>query len=135
MKLLIILSVLYSFSTNAMECGQFQTKVINDGKDILSKEDICIDVKKKFTGAYSKNCTVVAGPKCPFKAVKKGLAYEGFIKEIGSPSFNLCYYLDGQPQMYEIKYKDKWQAFERCFWKETKEFIELAELVEYYRSL
>lgn len=135
MKLLILLSSIISFSSLAIECGQFQTKYINEGKEVLTKEELCIDAKKKFTGAYSKNCTIVGGPKCPFKAVKKGLQYESFIKEIGSPSFNLCYYLDGQPQMYEIKYKDKWLGFERCYWKETKEFVELAELVEYYRSL
>lgn len=135
MKSLLLFGSIISFSTFAMECGQFQTKYINESKEVLSKEELCLDVKKKFTGGYSKNCTIVGGPKCPFKAIKKGLAYESFIKEIGSPSFNLCYYLDGQPQMYEIKIKDKWQAFERCYWKDTKEFVELAELVEYYRSL
>ena len=42
MKLLILLSSIISFSSLAIECGQFQTKYINEGKEVLTKEELCI---------------------------------------------------------------------------------------------
>lgn len=136
---LITLSALTLLSVNLWakneECGNHKTKYIMEGKPVVKTEELCLLKKKTFEGAYSKNCLIVNGDKCPFKAVKKGMDYQSFVKEIGSPSFNLCYYVGGTPQLYEIEIKSKWKPFERCFWSESKEFIELAELVEYYRSL
>ena len=129
--------MLTSFSLLAKndECGNYKTKYIMEGKPVIKTEELCLHKKKTFEGAYSKNCVIVNGEKCPFKAVKKGMDYQTFIKEIGSPSFNLCYYVGGIPQMYEIEIKGQWKPFERCTWSESKEFIELSDLVEYYRSL
>ena len=136
---IIILTALFvlpmALFAKVEECAKYKTKYINEGKPVIATEELCIHKKKSFEGAYSKNCQIVNHEKCPFKAVKKGMDYQSFIKEIGSPSFNLCYYVGGTPQLYEIEVAGKWKPFERCTLTETKEFIELAELVEYYRSL
>lgn len=135
----LILISLFSIPLNLLaktdECANYKTKYIMEGKPVIKNEDLCLYKKKSFEGAYSKNCQVVNADKCPFRAVKKGMDYQTFIKEIGSPSFNLCYYVGGTPQIYEIEVANKWKQFERCTWADSKEFIELAELVEYYRSL
>ncbi len=135
--IIIVAAIIFPFGLWAKgeECGNYKIKYILDGKPVIKTEELCIHKKKTFDGAYSKNCQVVSADKCPFKAVKKGMDYQSFIKEIGSPSFNLCYYVGGTPQIYEIEVASKWKQFERCTWTETKEFIELSELVEYYRSL
>lgn len=56
------------------------------------------------------------------------------LQPIGSLSFNLCHSIEGIPQLYEAKLGNEWKNFERCFWKKTKTFVDLSDLVEFYNS-
>ena len=71
---------------------------------------------------------------CPFALLKKGKSISEMTQAIGSLSFNLCHSIEGSPQMYELKLGNEWKNFERCFWKQSKTFVDLSDLVELYKS-
>ncbi|MEA9358516.1 hypothetical protein SHI21_19930 [Bacteriovorax sp. PP10] len=124
-----------SAQIQAIECGSFNTKFIEKNKTIIKKEKLCLRVNGKATSASSPDCQMTDSKKCPFSALKKGPDYKTFISEVGSPGFNLCHSIGGLPQLYEIEVNSKWQAYERCFWKDSKEFVDIDYLVLYYSSL
>lgn len=120
------------FSTIAQgECGKFQTRWIYKQKTVEKTENICV----VESHANSVDCGPLIQKTCPFSTLKKNKDYIEMIRPIGSTSFNLCHSMEGSPQLYEIKIGQVWKNFERCFWKKTQSFVDLDELVEFYKTL
>lgn len=134
-KLLMTLLFVATFDAGAVDCKQYETRHINNKKTVTQKETLCILEKKHGLVANTKNCLLLKAPTCPFSKIVKGPEYRSFIGEIGAPGFNLCHYLKGSPQLYEIKIDDKWKRFERCIWSDPSDFVEINELITLYRSL
>jgi hypothetical protein len=123
-----------SYSANAIECKTYKTRYINKKSSVVNNEKICITKFGDVT-ATSENCTSITNKKCPFKGLKKSREYRSFVSEIGSPGFNLCHYLEGSPQIYEIQIEEKWKPFERCYFKKSVDFVDIDGLIRYYLSL
>lgn len=134
-KLLVTIFALISFEVSALECKLFNTRYIDNKKTISKQENLCVVDYENSSRASSKNCLMAQVNTCPFHKVKKTLEYESFIQEVGSPGFNLCHYLKGSPQLYEVEIQGKWKPFERCFWKDLKEFSDIDGLITFYKSL
>lgn len=134
-KLLLTIFALVTVEASAVDCRLYNTRYFNENKSVASKEIICILASESSELASSKNCLMLKSKSCPFKNVVKVSEFETFVQEIGSPGFNLCHYLKGSPQLYQIEIQGKWTPFERCFWKNSKEFVEVDELIRFYKSL
>jgi hypothetical protein len=126
----------FLFSFNAYSnCGKFKTCWVQERKTREKTEELCIDEMNKGLRIFSSDCYPLIQKSCPFSALKKGKAFSEMFQPIGSPGFNLCHSLEGSPQMYEIKIGSDWKNVERCFWKKTKSFVDLSELIEFYKAL
>lgn len=126
--------MLISVEASAVDCKLYNTRYINEKKSVANKEMICILASESSELASSKNCLMLKSKSCPFQNVVKGPEFETFIQEVGSPGFNLCHYLKGSPQLYQIEVQGKWTPFERCFWQNSREFVEVDELIRLYKS-
>lgn len=131
--IILAINLAFSFSVHAFECNTFNTRHIYKQATVNKKEKLCIN--NELTKASSKNCQFLKDNKCPFKSIVKKDKAQNFIREIGSPAFNLCHYLKGSPQVYEIEIKGKWMAFDRCFGKNSQEFADANELYDLYMAL
>lgn len=123
-----------SFSASAIECKTYKTRHVDKKLSVVKNEKICIS-KYGIVAATSENCKEITNKKCPFKGLTKTLEYSSFVSELGSPGFNLCHYLKGSPQIYEIEIEGNWKPFERCFANKSSDFVDVDGLISYYRSL
>lgn len=133
----IIVSLFFiglSFSASAIECKTYKTRYIDKKVSIVKSEKICIS-KYGGVAATSEHCATITNKKCPFKGLTKTLEYNSFISELGSPGFNLCHYLKGSPQIYQIEVDGKWTPFERCYANKSSDFVDIDGLIRYYTSL
>lgn len=131
----LVLSLIVSMKVSAVECGSFNTKYILNGNTVTASEKLCLRVTKEQTSAFSEKCHMMDKNICPFSKLKKGPAFETFVKPQGSPGFNLCHHIEGSPQLYQIEVNGKLLPYERCFWKDSSEFVDIDYLILYYKSL
>lgn len=117
------------------DCQTLKTRHILNGKTIEESETVCLFKRKQNLNASSKNCYPILNSQCQFRTIKKEKDFSSYVTEIGSPGFNLCHALNGSPQLFEIEIKGEWKPFSRCFWQESKEFVDIDELVAYYKTL
>lgn len=124
----------YSISASALECKNFNTRYIDNKKTITKNEKLCVLEINKVKKAASENCLFATADSCPFSKIKSGPNFRTFIRDVGSPAFNICHELKGSPQFYDIELQGKWEQFERCYWKDSKEFIDIGDLIEIYKA-
>jgi hypothetical protein len=97
----------------------------------FKSEKICFNNNRP----NSPTCDPIVSESCPFFKIHKNKPFTEMFKQVGSPGFNLCHSISGIPQIYEVKVAEKWQQHERCFWKDQKSFIDISELIDFYKTL
>jgi len=128
----ILSTFLLVFSSSVFcNCEKYPVRWVQNKKTIEKTENICLMGRH----ANSIDCSPLVQKSCPFSALKKSKEFNDMIKPLGSPGFNLCHTLEGSPQLYEIKINNEWKRFERCFWKKTQSFVDIDELVSFYKTL
>lgn len=133
-KLITLISFLtISLSAHSFECKSFNTRYVFNQKAVNKKENLCINTE--LTKASSKSCQFLKDKKCPFHSIVRKDKADNFVRQIGSPAYNLCHDLEGSPQVYEIEIKGKWLSFDRCFGKNSKEFADANDLYALYMAL
>lgn len=133
-KFIITLLFCYSISASAFDCKSFNIRYIDNKKTILKKEKICLLEINKVKKAASEKCLFATAKRCPFSKIKTGANFGTFIRDVGSPGFNICHDLKGSPQIYDIEVQGKWEQFERCYWKDSKEFVDIGDLIDIYKA-
>lgn len=133
-KFILTLIICYSVSASAIDCKSFNTRYIDNKKTITKSENLCLLELNKVKKATSKNCLFATAKSCPFSKIKSGANLGTFIRDVGSPGFNICHELKGSPQIYDIKVQGQWEQFERCYWKNSKEFVDISDLIEIYKA-
>lgn len=134
-KLITFLLTVFTVTSSlaaSNECQQRNIRFLNNKKMVMKRESVCL--LKEDSGS-SKNCMLPNIPACPFSKIKKDLSYDSFLSEISTPGINLCTHLGGRAEAYEMAVRGKWLPYERCIYKNTQEFVELNELIRYYKTL
>jgi hypothetical protein len=116
---------------NSFSCENLNARYVLYKKTIITNEKFCFENSRP----NSENCNPILNPKCPFSIIRKDIKFKDLNGNIGNPSFRLCHRLQGSPQIYDVEIgKNNWSTFSRCFSQDLKEFVDLDNLVRYYKS-
>jgi hypothetical protein len=105
-------------------------KYILNKKEIIIYENFCFNNDRNIL--ISKNC--YHNQACIALKFRNIANQNLFNKGIGTPGFNLCYQLNGIPQILDFNDGKNWFHLDRCQFKQDGSFIDTGSLINIWSN-
>ena len=125
--------LLLSLTANAKDCFLGKLRYLKRGKRVVENSTYCFlkSIKRKTPYIVSQKCYL---KKC--EIIKNGphpVVVTNSASNYGTPGFKLCEKLQGSPQLFEYKTKNKWFETGRCIFGHDS-YVEIPYLIDTWQK-